>query len=240
MSERPRPSRWHAARRAGVLIALLFVLLGFALAVQVRSTQSSALSSAREEDLVRILDDLSARESRLRSEINDLQAARERINSGTDRADAALQEARKRADELEILAGTAPARGPGIVVTVTDGTRPLPAEVLLDSIEELRGAGAEAIQIDGVGNQHSVRVGVSTWFVDANHGVELDGTTLQSPYRITAIGDGPTMAAAMNIPGGVVDTIRQAGGAVRIEQRGDLRVTALRRLLTPQYARSAK
>ena len=41
------------ARRVDVLVAALLLLLGFALAVQVRSTQSDGLlANARQEDLV--------------------------------------------------------------------------------------------------------------------------------------------------------------------------------------------
>ncbi|MCA1657218.1 MAG: hypothetical protein LC713_05855, partial [Actinobacteria bacterium] len=100
--------------RASLLIGVLLGLLGFALAAQVRSNEASALPSARQEDLVRILDDLSARESRLRTEIADLQAARSKINTSGDRTDAALQEARQRAAQLGVLAGTVPAHGPGL------------------------------------------------------------------------------------------------------------------------------
>ena len=57
------------ATRAQAAIGILFALLGFAMALQVRSTeQSDSLSTARESDLVRILDDLTARTDRLGAE----------------------------------------------------------------------------------------------------------------------------------------------------------------------------
>ena len=60
--------------RAGVLIGVLVALLGFAIAVQVRSNSSSdSLSGAREEDLIRILDDQNLQAARLRQQIADLQ-----------------------------------------------------------------------------------------------------------------------------------------------------------------------
>lgn len=230
---------WRRRRRAGALIGVLCGLLGFALAVQVHSTQSTALPAAREEDLVSILDDLSAREDRLRAEINDLQAAKAGIGSGTDRTTAALMEARRRAGELGVLAGTVGAQGPGVVLTVREGSKHLPAELLLDALEELRGAGTEAVQI-GDGSGRAVRVGTSTWFTDAGNGISVDGTTLVAPYEIRAIGDPATMSAALNIPGGVSDTVRQAGGSLGIGTPGDVAVTALRPLVTPAYARPAK
>src|SRR5204862_247268 len=63
---------------------------------------------------------------------------------------AALREARDRARTLGILTGTLPARGPGIVLTVVDPQGTVGADVLLDAVEELRDAGAEALQLSGV------------------------------------------------------------------------------------------
>ena len=61
---------------AAALIGVLTLLLGFAFAVQVRNVgNDQALSGAREEDLVRILDDLNAREERLREQISDQRSA---------------------------------------------------------------------------------------------------------------------------------------------------------------------
>lgn len=241
----PRPTvRWRPRLRAGLLIAALCGLLGFAFAVQVQSTQGSDLESARQEDLVRILDDLAAREERLRGEIADQQAARDEISSGSNRSGAALDQARKRADELGVLAGTVAAHGPGVVITIDESSdQKLAADLLLDALEELRGAGAEAVAFSGSGisgRPVDVRVGASTWFADRGDGIAVDGTQLTAPYKITAIGDGPTIAAALNIPGGVIDTVRRSGGGVRVEQLDDVTITALRPIKRPQYARPAK
>ena len=239
----PSGGRFRPPARAGLLIGALLGLLGFALAVQLQSTQGSTLESARQEDLVRILDDLSAREDRLRGEIADQEAARNEISSGSNRSDAALDQVRKRADELGVLAGTVPARGPGVVVTVREGSQKLPADLLLDALEELRGAGVEAVAISGSGisgQTTDVRVGTSTWFADRGEGIAVDGTSLTAPYKITAIGDGPTIAAALNIPGGVIDSVRRASGSVQVDQHDEVTITSLRPLKRPQYARPAK
>ncbi|MDP9241363.1 MAG: DUF881 domain-containing protein [Actinomycetota bacterium] len=236
---RPAITGLRRPGRASLLIGVLLALLGFALAAQVRSNEASALPSARQEDLVRILDDLAARETRLRTEISDLQVARAKINTSGDRTEAALQEARQRAAQLGVLAGTVAAHGPGLKLTLSEGSRHIAADVLLDALEELRGAGAEAVQF-GDSSGSTVRVGSSTWFTDTDSGISVDGTKLTAPYQIIAIGDPATMAAALNIPGGVSDTVRQARGTLRIDQSRNVVITALRPLEEPQYARPAK
>jgi uncharacterized protein YlxW (UPF0749 family) len=224
-------------RRAGAWIGLLTALLGFALAVQVQSTESkSALPSARQGDLVRILDDLSAREERLRREITDLERTRADLSTGAAGTDVALEEARRLALEVGVLAGTVPATGPGVVITLTEHGKQLPADTVLDAMEELRGAGAEAIQISGR-EGGSIRVGTSTYFLDGDRGVIVDGTLLRGPYRIVAVGEPATLAAALAIPGGVVNTVEQASATAAVEQRREVTIATLRPVQGAQYAR---
>lgn len=237
MSDDP-PARGRRPSRAGALIGLLVGLLGFALVAQVKAQSDSALPAARQEDLVRILDDLTAREDRLRREIGELEQTRARITSGTAGDDAALAEARRRALDLGVLAGTVPAQGPGIVLTVGERDKRVSADVLLDAVQELRGAGAEAMQISGAQGS-AVRVGASSYLVDAGDGIEVDGQRLTSPYTLVAIGEPATLATALNIPGGVVDNVQQAGATVLVEERREVSVNALRRLREPEYARPA-
>jgi len=228
----PEPARRLIPSPAGLLIGLLISLLGFALAVQVRSnTSTSGLTAARQEDLVRILDELSSRENRLRRQIAELEAARTRLSSTGDRSSAALEEARKRSTTLGVLAGTLPAQGPGVELTLTDPERRLAAEDLLDAVEELRAAGAEALQVGGV------RIGLDSSFTAVDGGIAVDGVQLSAPYTILAIGDPPTLATAMEIPGGVTDTVSRAGGEARIAQRDRVVIRALRPLKEPQYSR---
>ena len=226
---RPRRTRSQAA------IAVLFVLLGLGLALQVRSNaQFDGLSTARETDLVGILDDLTARNERLVAEQRDLQATRDALANGTNSSVTALAEARKRADTLGILAGTVPAQGPGLTIMVTDSQGKVDAASVLDAIEELRDAGAEALQIA------TVRVVASTSFLDGRAGtVVVDGVTLTAPYTILAIGDPRTMSAALRIPGGVVETLRGLGADAAVIETSTVTVTALRPASTPQYARPA-
>jgi uncharacterized protein YlxW (UPF0749 family) len=221
---------------AAAVIGLLLALLGFALVVQLRSNNADAeLSNSRPEDLVRILSDLDARQDRLRSEISTLEDSQRQLASGAQGREAALAEARRRADELGILAGTLPAQGPGLQVRFTAGNEPVKASVILDSVEELRGAGAEAMQITGTDGA-GVRIVASSYFVDAEGGLQVDGRHLTGPFTLVVIGDPQTMKTALNIPGGVVDTARQHGGNVIVEESTVVRVTALRQAATPRYA----
>ena len=233
MQQKPKRSPTATAT-----IAVLLLLLGFALVVQLKNRNSDAgLSSARPEDLVRILSDLDAQQTRLRGEINDLDNTKRQLDSGALGQEAALAEAKRRADELGILAGTLPATGPGLQVDFTPGNGPVRAETILDAVEELRGAGAEAMQIGGTSGD-PVRIVASTAFVDApGDRLRVGGAELAAPYRILVIGDPQTMLTALNIPGGVVDSVKQDGGTVSVREMDEVRVTALHATTDLKYAK---
>jgi uncharacterized protein YlxW (UPF0749 family) len=221
-----------SSTRGQLVVAALCALLGFGLAVQVTTIrESQGLGSAREEDLVRILDDLTAREQRLRVELDSLREARARLEADAG-SEAALQEARRREQVLGVLAGTLPAAGPGVVLTVSDPVGSVPADVLLGTVEELRNAGAEALQID------DVRVVAQTYFVDVDGGgVEVDGIPLRPPYVFRVVGDPATVETALNIRGGARDAVaRRDGASARIEPRDRVEVTALREQASPEFA----
>jgi uncharacterized protein YlxW (UPF0749 family) len=222
---------------AGAVIGLLLGLLGFALVVQLRSNATDPeLAASRPEDLVRILSDLEARQDRLRGEIAALEDSQRQLASGAQGREAALEEARRRADQLGILAGTLPAQGSGLQISFVPGKDGIPAATVLDAVEELRGAGAEAMQIVGAGGP-AVRIVASTYFADARDGLVVDGAHLAAPYTLVVIGGPQTMHTALNIPGGVVDTVRQRGGNVIVQESDAVRVTALHQVAIPRFAR---
>ncbi|MDQ6648619.1 MAG: DUF881 domain-containing protein [Actinomycetota bacterium] len=225
------------SRRSQALICLLCGLLGFAFVVQVRTTQGRGpLAVARQDDLVRILDELAARDDRLGQEIDALQQTRDRLATGSERSLTAVEESRRRAETLGVLAGTLPAVGPGVVLTVAAGPVPVPAAVLLDALEELRDAGAEAVQVG------PVRIGASSYLLDdpAGRALIVDGIAVAPPYRFLVIGNPRTLSAALAIPGGVLDTVRRVTGLTpTVETRDPVEVSALRPLEPPRYARPA-
>ena len=226
-----RPRRRRQSLVAASLIAVLTVLLGFAIAVQVRSTDTGeALEGVREEDLIGILDDLDAQEDRLRAQIADQRSALRELSDTDSRASAALEDATSRADALAVLNGTVAAEGPGLVITIRDPEGQVRVADLLDAIQELRGAGAETMQIDGV------RIGVSTAVTGTPGALRVDGRPVEAPYEVVVIGSAQDLRTAMSIPGGVVDRVGRQGGSVDIEQRDRVVVDALRPLDEPQYA----
>jgi uncharacterized protein YlxW (UPF0749 family) len=209
--------------RSQLLAGVLSLVLGFALVVQIHATSAdTTFATARQDELVGILSDLSQRSERLRGDIRDLEDTKAGLQRDAQ-GQTALQEARKRAAAYGVLAGTLPAGGPGIRLAIADPGRRVRASLLLDTLEELRDAGAEVIQVG------SLRAGVNSYFTDTTSGgVSMDGRILDPPYTILAIGDPHTMATALNIPGGVMKTLRNAGTTTSLTQEATITVSAVR------------
>ncbi len=227
----------------GALAVVLCVLLGVAIVTQARQTESGdSLETARPADLLVLLDSLQQREAALNTEVADLQRNLAQLQaSGTSDA-AAIENAQARLAALSIQIGTVAATGPGVTLTIEDTAPGVPAETMLDVINELRAAGAEAMEIRG-GSQNgpaAVRVGVDTWVVGTPGALVVDSTTLNPPYSVLAIGDPATLAAAMNIPGGAMDSVKRVGGKMVVQQSDRVDVTALRQPKPRQYAQPVK
>ena len=143
---------------------------------------------------------------------------------------AATEQAQERLDSLAILAGTVKATGPGIRVTIADSSGAVRASALLDVLQELRDAGAEVVQFG------TVRIVAGSYFTDAGTSITADGQSLSRPYVILAIGDPQTLASAMNIPGGIVDSMKRLGASASVDQLSTVTIDALHTPKTPRYA----
>ena len=193
-----RPSRPHLA--IGLLFAVLGLLVALAL---IRPAEEEPWRNARTEDLVQILDDLGSRQDRLEAESARLAALQRDLEAGSTAE--AIAESNRRLEALQILTGTTPVTGPGVRIVITDSEGAVDAPVVLDAVQELRDAGAEALQVG------ESRIVVDSWFADSDEGIIVDGVPVAGPIRILAIGDPDTMMAALSIPGGLADSVRTRG-----------------------------
>ncbi|MFI9583183.1 DUF881 domain-containing protein [Streptomyces sp. NPDC052236] len=220
--------------RAQLIVAVLLFVLGLGLAIQVRSTSdNSALRGARQEDLVRILDEIDNRTQRLEDEKRRLEDQRGELENSSDQAEEARKQTQQKEQQLGILAGTVAAEGPGITLTIEDPSGTVESDMLLDTIQELRAAGAEAIQVN------DVRVAADTHFTGTGGEIEVDGKRVTAPYRFKVIGQPQDLEPALNIPGGVVKTLEKEQAIATVARSERIVVDALRPATRPDYARSS-
>lgn len=208
----------HALRhpaRSQIVVALLLCALGFASAIQVRDTSGEqSYDGLRESELIEILDGLTGTAERARDEIERLEQTQSRLNTESSAKQAALEEAQQRARTLNIMAGLVKVTGPGLRITVTPGANSVSVGSLLDMVQELRTAGAEAIEFN-----NQVRVVAQSSFNSSNGVITLDEQVLEAPYVIEVIGDPHVLRTGITFAEGPVEVLQIRDGAdVQIEQ----------------------
>ena len=222
--------------RTRTLLVVVAVAVGLLVGIQAgeRGASAGRLESESVEDLTRILSDLNAEADRLAREVAALRVREARLGSEAGREDLLIEEARARLEDLQVLAGVVPATGPGLELRVTDPGGSMTWDQMLDTVQELRDAGAEAIAI----GQH--RVVASTWLGPAQGGVSVSGTTVRSPYVVRAIGNGAAIREALEIPGGPLTVLRaQPGVIVEVSLERRTTLPALQGERAFRYARPA-
>ncbi|MDQ1395052.1 MAG: hypothetical protein QOG64_311 [Acidimicrobiaceae bacterium] len=197
---------WSVRALAKGPLAVLVVagLVGFLVVAQLGSSQrfSQRLQAESEGDLTRILADLTTTDADLRDQIGTLKLQLQTLSTSTERDDAARKAAEEQLNDLAVLAGTVAVTGPGVQVTVNDPGGVLKYDLMIDLIEELRDAGAEAIAVNGL------RLGATSAFGEDNGAITLDGKPLAGPYHVASIGQPATLDGGLSIPGGALDTLR--------------------------------
>jgi uncharacterized protein YlxW (UPF0749 family) len=222
-----RPSRGQA------VVAVLLAVLGFAGVVQVRANdRDQNFVGARQSDLIALISTLALATDRAESEIAELEDTRESLQDDAESTRTALAVAREQVETLGILAGTVPAVGPGVRVTVESRTGTLGTDQLLNGLEELRNAGAEAIEIND-----TVRVVAQTGLVDSpTDGLLIDGNPVQAPYVIEVIGDPYTLSTALDFDGGFIEEVENVDGEVRVQELDTVEIASTSRVPEPTFA----
>jgi len=229
--ERLRRSFFSPSRGQAV-VAVLVGVLAFAAVTQVRLTgEDDTYAGLRQSELIQALNGLQSASRKAERDIGELEATRDRLRSSTQRRATALEQARSQVRTLGVLAGTVPASGPGVRITVSDPKGELSLDHLLDGVEELRNAGVEALEIND-----RVRVIAQTSFEDDPDGIRVDGVVLKAPYVIDAIGNPETLAGALQFQGGFTDDVELDSGSVSIEEANRIQITVTRTPSEPRYA----
>ena len=123
--------------------------------------------------------------------------------------------------QAKMLLGVTEVTGDGIVITIEDNDEnKVTAILLLELVNELRLAGAEAISIN---NQRIVNM---TDIVDiSNSYILVNSEKVVSPYKIKVIGDQTYLESALNIKNaGYVDKYSKIGYSINVEKVNDLTI----------------
>lgn len=186
-----------------ILVLLVAAAVSFFAVGQLRGPDRfrDQLQTESEGDLTRILASLSSESAALRDELTNLKIELSEVRNSSQAEGAATEQAKEQLEALQVLAGTVPVTGAGIEMTILDPDNQVTFDALVDAVQELRDAGAEALAVNGR------RIGVTSAFGQRGQDITLDGVILPRPFILVAIGPAPTMEGGLKIPGGSLDTL---------------------------------
>ncbi|MGE5508274.1 MAG: DUF881 domain-containing protein [Chitinophagales bacterium] len=212
-----------------VSVTVVCVVLGVLLAVQFR-TQSvkDRVPAGNSEMMVHLYNEAKIQEAALLREREQLSIDLRRAAEGKSVLNGLNTELRK----ATLLAGTSRVQGPGVIVTLespVNGQRQGKEELflvhdedLLNVINELAAAGAEAIAINGE------RRVAATEIRRAGALMSVNNRSIGEPFVIKAIGNPEGLEQSLAVRGGVLDALRAWGITVKIEKAENLVLPAYR------------
>ncbi|GAB3866847.1 hypothetical protein GCM10028801_39620 [Nocardioides maradonensis] len=213
----------RSTSRRQLIVGLLLALLGFGAVTQVRANNTDdTYAGQRQQDLIDILDALAGARQRQDAEVARLAKVHDSLSNDSTKRQAAVDQANGQLADLQILAGLVPVTGPGIRITITEQTGKVKVSSLLDTVEELRTVGAEAMQING-----KVRIVAQTAFEPTSTGFLVDGVAVQAPYVIDVIGDPDVLSGAMNFALGPKQQLNDDGAQVQVDQLSSIDIEAV-------------
>ncbi|MBS1721858.1 MAG: DUF881 domain-containing protein [Armatimonadetes bacterium] len=200
-------------------ISVMLMALGFMTSVAWldnadRSGRIQRLSPDQRERLSLGTLNLAEENESLRSEVTKLREENTKLQNAVAQNSNASDSLNKSLQEMKLFSALTPVQGPGIAITLRDVKTGGPDEIasmgqiihdtdVLRVVNELKNAGAEAIAVN------NRRVGPNTNFRCVGTTILVDETKIASPVLIKAMGDSATLFGAINLPGGILDEIRQ-------------------------------
>jgi uncharacterized protein YlxW (UPF0749 family) len=224
-----------------VSIVIVSLLLGLMISFQFRTNSSTTavVPTERYQELTIEKKKVEADITDLEEEVADLTAKIEESRKGrTEAADVFESELNK----IKLYAGLTPLVGPGVEVLLENPPESLGGagfynirdEDLLKVINDLLGAGAEAVSIN------DQRIIATSEVRQAGNHINVNLTKLSPPYRINAIGNPGTLKSSLEIKGGLAEYLAASGTTVNIRQADIIHIPAYGGPLRFDYARQVQ
>lgn len=250
-----RGQRSASGRRSWVFtISAICFVFGALAATQLRAIQQATLDQKRSVQGVKAQVELlhhmkaqaqaaDAARSKLEAQ---LAALNTRLASTGMLSNSQIKALRAQMNELQAIAGLTRVTGPGLRITLSDNplaaqgaTGPfLPGIVhdfdVLQVVNELRACKADAIAVNGT------RVTGYTPIRCVGPTIMVNWEPVAAPFKIDAVGDTQTLESALDMPNGIVDTLKNNGAiGVKISPMKNLVLDGATSIPTFHAARSA-
>ncbi len=188
-------------------VLILFLILGFLFGTQIRLHQrAKPLEEMSDYDLGQLTYQISVENDVLRRKLYELEIRLLDYEQKETSQKEILKQALDDLERVSVLSGLKEISGEGVEVVIEDDAGVLKTLDLLDLINEIKAAGAEAIAINGV------RLSLRDYLNLKNSVLLISGRKFKFPIYIRAVGDPQSLKGALILPGGVVQTLSALEG----------------------------
>ena len=207
-----------------ISIAIVCVILVSVSLVQFKTVEQvneTDIETMRDEEL---REQISLWKSKWEEANQKLEETNSKINEYNEKLESNEEASELLDEELrksQLILGTTDVVGDGVVITLTDTEEsPIEAADLVDLINELRFAGAEAISINGV------RIINMTDIVDIDSYIIIKPSQrLVSPYVVKAIGNQTYLVSTLCLKNsGFVDKYNNSGKSVKLDKQRNIKI----------------
>ena len=180
--------------------ALIFTMVMFTQFKTVEKTDISAIETMREAELRAELSASKTKYKEIETKLEEVNSKikeyESKIQSNDDATNLLIKEVR----QAETYLGYTDLEGEGILITLQDNEyKSIESFDIITLINELKIAGAEAIEINGQ------RIIAYSEIVDVNGKILINTTRISGQYIVKAIGDKKYLESAITIKGGYYD-----------------------------------
>lgn len=187
-------------------MTVVFLCVGILLSLQFQAQSQivSDLYMQRTENLIAMIRGLSEKRQKLALEIYDL-SNKLSVQMESDRDEKQLiSNLNAELNKLNTVTGTTALKGPGLTITI-ENSMPILYIDIINIINELWAAGAEAISING----HRITFHSMIFYTEEeyNMSITVNNLKLEYPIIIRAIGDPNNLEKGLTIPGGIMDNL---------------------------------
>jgi uncharacterized protein YlxW (UPF0749 family) len=189
-------------------LTVTFASLGLLLSFQFKThmAMDNDLNSQNNDTLAAIAKNLNTKYYELIQEVWDLRTQQKLMVQSADQDKTILEAMTREQQKLDIALGTTQAEGPGLIITIPENNLNYFSFLdLIDIINELWNAGAEAISINDLRITNSTSI---TPLDELQITIAVNDKKLSFPYIIKAIGEPSNLEKGISIPSGIIDGLR--------------------------------
>lgn len=224
-------------------VAFILVMVMFTQFKTVEETDITGIEIMREAELRTELASWKSKYEDTISKIEETENKKEQytneINNNNDIASVLQSEV----EGLEMYAGYLPVKGEGIIITLKDtNNEQISSSDLLTLVNELKGAGAEAISINGnriVSTTDITWINYTRIVINTNN-LKTGVNPIYSPYVVKAIGNQKYLESAINLKYGYIDSMTAYNKDVSYSLANNITVEAYDGNLDYTYAKEVE